>query len=59
MPNWENKLRFADEQEYYLTSECLLKLASNAGRLFESSRKTATFEDGTSELRAEWQKSPI
>jgi len=31
-----NKLHFADE-EYYLTSEYLLKLASNAGKLFESS----------------------
>ena len=30
------KLRFADE-EYYLTSEYLLKLASNASKLFESS----------------------
>jgi site-specific DNA recombinase len=31
-----SKLRFADE-EYYLTSEYLLKLASKAGKLFESS----------------------
>jgi len=31
-----NKLHFADE-EYYLTSEHLLKLAFNAGKLFESS----------------------
>ena len=31
-----NKLHFADE-EYYLASEYLLKLASNAGKLFESS----------------------
>jgi|SRR3989344_5823827 len=31
-----SKLRFADE-EYYLTSEYLLKLASNASKLFESS----------------------
>lgn len=30
------KLQFADE-EYYITSEYLLKLASNAGKLFESS----------------------
>ena len=30
------KLNYADE-EYYLTSEYLLKLASNAGKLFESS----------------------
>lgn len=30
------KLRFADE-EYYITSEYLLKLASNASKLFESS----------------------
>ena len=30
------KLHFADE-EYYLTSEYLLKLASNASKLFESS----------------------
>ena len=30
------KLHYADE-EYYLTSEYLLKLASNAGKLFESS----------------------
>ena len=49
------KLQFADE-EYYITSSYLLKLAENAGRLFESSvvhespRKTATFEDDTSEL---------
>ena len=31
-----SKLRFADE-EYYITSEYLLKLASNASKLFESS----------------------
>jgi len=31
-----NKLHYADE-EYYLISEYLLKLASNAGKLFESS----------------------
>ena len=31
-----SKLRFADE-EYYVTSEYLLKLASNASKLFESS----------------------
>lgn len=31
-----NKLHFADE-EYYLTSEYLLKLASKASKLFESS----------------------
>jgi len=31
-----NKLHFADE-EYYLASEYLLKLAANAGKLFESS----------------------
>ncbi|MCL4339449.1 hypothetical protein M1271_07240 [Patescibacteria group bacterium] len=31
-----SKLRFAYE-EYYITSEYLLKLASNAGKLFESS----------------------
>ncbi len=31
-----NKLHFADE-EYYLTSEYLLKLAQNAGKLFKSS----------------------
>jgi hypothetical protein len=30
------KLQFADE-EYYLSSEYLLKLAQNAGKLFESS----------------------
>lgn len=31
-----SKLRFVDE-EYYVTSEYLLKLASNASKLFESS----------------------
>lgn len=31
-----NQLHFADE-EYYLTSEYLLELAKNAGKLFESS----------------------
>lgn len=30
------KLRFADE-EYYITSDYLLKLASNASKIFESS----------------------
>lgn len=34
--NKMSKLRFADE-EYYLTSEYILKLASNASKLFESS----------------------
>lgn len=34
--NKMSKLRFADE-EYYLTSEYILKLATNAGKLFESS----------------------
>ncbi len=56
-----SKLRFADE-EYYLTSEYILKLSSKAGQLFESSEqkeKKDTFEDGTSEPCVRWQKSPI
>ena len=32
-----NKLHFADE-EYYLTSEYLLKLIANASKIFESSK---------------------
>ncbi|HOD01214.1 MAG TPA: hypothetical protein PKH50_00635 [bacterium] len=34
-----SKLNYADE-EYYLTLEYLLKLASNAGKLFESLKPT-------------------
>ena len=56
-----SRLHTADE-EYYLNSEYILKIASHAKELFESSEpleKKTTFEDGTSELNAFGQKSPI
>ena len=45
-----------------IIARVLTEEQKDAGKLFESSkspRKKATFEDDTSELRAEWQKSPI
>ena len=54
-----SKLNYADE-EYYLTLEYLLKLASNASKLFKSLKslqKMTTFEDGASELGTEGEKA--
>ena len=56
-----NKLHFADE-EYYLTSEYLLKLASNAGKLFESSEaheKRLLLNMTLQNLELKGKKSPI